>query len=190
MKLLFGTNNPHKLEEIRAIMPEGMEIVSLGDLGLDMDVEETETTFVGNAFLKARAFHKAAGIPCFADDSGLIIDALDGRPGVYSARYAGPGCTHEDNIQKVLGELGNDSKRSARFKAVIAYVDGETEENFDGVVEGSILMEKTGTGGFGYDPIFQPEGYDISFAQMDAKEKNRISHRGRSLEKFVAYLRG
>ena len=187
-KILFGTNNPHKLREIREIVGETYQVLSLADLGIEQDVEETEDTLVGNAFLKARAFAAIAGLPCFSDDTGLEVDALDGRPGVYSARYAGPARNADDNIDKLLAELTGKATRSARFRTVIAFVNGEEEHSFDGVAEGEILTGRRGAGGFGYDPVFRPEGMEQSFAELSPEEKNRISHRGKAVRAFSTFL--
>ncbi|MEL6654629.1 MAG: RdgB/HAM1 family non-canonical purine NTP pyrophosphatase [Bacteroidota bacterium] len=187
-KILFGTNNPNKLREIREMLSASYEVLSLADVGIQMDVEETEPTLAGNAILKAEAFAKAAGLPCFSDDSGLEVDALDGAPGVISARYAGLNCSSDDNIDKLLRELGDAHDRQARFRCVIAFHEAGHNECFEGKVEGNILFERQGNGGFGYDPIFQPTGYEISFAEFDSDEKNTISHRGIAVRKFVEYL--
>ncbi|MEL7339608.1 MAG: RdgB/HAM1 family non-canonical purine NTP pyrophosphatase [Bacteroidota bacterium] len=187
-KVLFGTNNPHKLREIREMLSSSYEVLSLADVGIHMDVEETEPTLEGNAILKAEAFAKVSGLACFSDDSGLEVDALDGAPGVISARYAGPGCTADDNIDKLLAELGQESNRQARFRSVIAFHENGQNECFEGKIEGTILFERQGDGGFGYDPIFLPEGYEISFAEFTSDDKNAISHRGIAVRKFVEYL--
>lgn len=186
--LLFGTNNLHKLREIREILAEHYRIKSLADVGLDMEVEETEDTLHGNALLKARAYHDATGLPCFADDTGLAVDALEGRPGVYSARYAGEGCSFEDNVKKLLGEMEGQTQRSARFVTVIAYVVGADVHYFEGTVEGAILSAPTGIGGFGYDPVFRPVGFSESFAEMLPETKNAISHRGKAVAAFTEFL--
>ncbi|GAB4417629.1 MAG: RdgB/HAM1 family non-canonical purine NTP pyrophosphatase [Bacteroidia bacterium] len=186
--LLFGTNNRDKLREIREVLHGRFTVLGLADLGLDLDVEETEDTLVGNALLKARAYQAAAGMPCFADDSGLEVDALGGAPGVYSARWAGPGCSYADNVARLLREMQGQSLRTARFRAVIAYTDGTTTRTFDGVVEGRIIDAVRGAGGFGYDPVFVPEGYDQTFAEMNPGDKHAISHRGRAVRAFVQAL--
>lgn len=187
-KILFGTNNLHKLREIRAILASKYEVLGLKELAIDMDVEETEPTLEGNAILKAKAYAEVAGIPCFADDTGLEVVALDGRPGVYSARYAGPGKDPEDNMKKLLGELEGKEDHRAQFRTVICYYDGEEEYLFEGKVEGEIIAAKRGEGGFGYDPVFVPAGYDLSFAEMDPAEKNAISHRGRAVALLTEFL--
>ena len=187
-KILFGTNNPHKLREIREILGSEYNVLSLADVGLDLDVEETEPTLVGNAILKAEAFSKASKLPCFADDTGLEVEALDGAPGVISARYAGPDCNPDDNINKLLGELADSNNRSARFRTVIAYHKDGENLCFEGQVDGNILHQRQGEGGFGYDPVFQPTGQSLSFAEFTPDDKNAISHRGRAVRKFADYL--
>ena len=187
-RLLFGTRNKNKLEEIRQIVDASFDIASLADIGLDMDVEETEPTIPGNAILKAKAYYKASGIPTFADDTGLEVDALDGAPGVYSARYAGPGATYTANVEKLLAALEGEQQRTARFRTVIAYYNGEDLFTFEGIVEGVITDEPRGVGGFGYDPVFLPEAYEETFAEMPSEDKHAISHRGRAIRKFAHYL--
>ncbi|MEO0581236.1 MAG: RdgB/HAM1 family non-canonical purine NTP pyrophosphatase [Bacteroidota bacterium] len=187
-RLLFGTRNKNKLEEIRQIVDSSFDIASLADIGLDMDVEETEPTIAGNAILKVKAYYEASGIPTFADDTGLEVDALDGAPGVYSARYAGPGATYSSNVEKLLAALEGEQKRTARFRTVIAYYDGKDLHTFEGIVEGVITDEPRGVGGFGYDPVFLPEAYEETFAEMPSEDKHTISHRGRAIRKFAHYL--
>ena len=187
-RLLFGTRNKNKLEEIRQIVDSSFDIASLADIGLDMDVEETEPTIAGNAILKVKAYYEASGIPTFADDTGLEVDALDGAPGVYSARYAGPGATYTANVEKLLAALEGEQKRTARFRTVIAYYDGKDLHTFEGIVEGVITDEPRGVGGFGYDPVFLPEAYEETFAEMPSEDKHTISHRGRAIRKFAHYL--
>lgn len=186
--LLFGTNNLHKLREIRQIAGDKFEIKSLEDLGIDIDVEETEPTLEGNAILKAKAFFERTGVPCFADDTGLAVEALNGAPGVRTARYAGESCTAADNIQKMLTEMEGMTNRSAQFRTVIAFYEGEEPVTFAGAVDGLITEKVSGKGGFGYDPIFQPVGFDKTFAELKPADKNRISHRGRAIEKFAEFL--
>ncbi|MEO1383176.1 MAG: RdgB/HAM1 family non-canonical purine NTP pyrophosphatase [Bacteroidota bacterium] len=187
-RLLFGTRNKNKLEEIRQIVDSSFDIASLADIGLDMDVEETEPTIAGNAILKVKAYYEASGIPTFADDTGLEVDALDGAPGVYSARYAGPEATYTANVEKLLAALEGEQKRTARFRTVIAYYDGKDLHTFEGIVEGVITDEPRGVGGFGYDPVFLPEAYEETFAEMPPEDKHAISHRGRAIRKFAHYL--
>ena len=190
MDLIFATHNRHKVSEVQAMLPAGIHVRSLSDLGCDEDIPETADTLQGNALQKAQFVHERYHCNCFADDTGLEIDALDGRPGVYSARYAGEGCSFDDNVRKVLAELENVplEQRTARFRTVIALIlDGRTYF-FEGKVEGLMTLERHGVEGFGYDPIFLPEGYGQTFAEMDASEKNRISHRGRAMAKMVGFL--
>ncbi|MBR4339895.1 MAG: non-canonical purine NTP diphosphatase [Bacteroidales bacterium] len=190
MDLIFATHNRHKVSEVQAMLPAGIHVRSLSDLGCDEDIPETADTLQGNALQKAQFVHERYNCNCFADDTGLEIDALDGRPGVYSARYAGEGCSFDDNVRKVLAELENVplAQRTARFRTVVALVlDGRTYF-FEGKVEGLMTLERHGVEGFGYDPIFLPEGYGQTFAEMDASEKNRISHRGRAMAQMVGFL--
>ncbi|MEM6630623.1 MAG: RdgB/HAM1 family non-canonical purine NTP pyrophosphatase [Bacteroidota bacterium] len=187
--ILFGTNNPHKLKEIREILHGVHSIYSLKEQGIDQDVEETEDSLEGNALLKAKTYFQLSQLPCFADDTGLEVEALGGAPGVYTARYAGPECIAENNIRKLLKELGANPNREARFRTVISFFDGKEAYSFEGIVEGSIAFAPKGDKGFGYDPVFIPEGESRSFAEMLAEEKHKISHRGRALEKFVSFLK-
>ena len=189
-KLVFATANKHKLKEVQAMLPDNIQIISLSDIGFTGDIPETEDTLEGNALLKARYIHERYHIPCFADDTGLETEALNGAPGVYSARYAGVEGSQEvrakANINKLLNELAGKTNRKARFRTVIAYIDADNKEYlFEGVVNGSIIEEVKGAEGFGYDPIFLPEGYDVTFAQMPLSEKNQISHRARAFQKFA-----
>ena len=189
MKLVFATANANKAEEIARLLPDSFEIVTLKDLEVTDDIPETADTLEGNAHLKAQYVTDNFELPCFADDTGLEISALDNRPGVRSARYAGEHRSDDDNMQKVLSELENQTDRSARFRTVIALHLLEKKLEFEGIVEGEILPEKQGTEGFGYDPIFAPEGRQNSFAEMSMDEKNTISHRGRAIKKLVEYLK-
>lgn len=188
-KLIFATNNLHKLDEIRSVAGLDIEILSLSDIDIEVEIPEDFDTLQENALQKARFIHEKTGMDCFADDTGLEIDALDGRPGVKSARYAGPQCNPEDNIRKVLTELVNINQRSARFTTVIALIIDNKEHIFMGKVEGEIIQSKQGVSGFGYDPIFRPEGYLQTFAEMPANEKNQISHRARAVQQLVAFLK-
>lgn len=188
MKLVFATNNAHKLEEIERMLGEKFELVSLREIGCREDIPETQDTLEGNALEKARYVKEHYGYDCFADDTGLEVEALDNRPGIYSARYAGPAKDAEDNMTKILEEMRGIANRKARFRTVIALLLEGKEYCFEGIVEGEILTERQGTEGFGYDPIFRPDGYAVSFAEMDMEEKNKISHRGRAVEKLVAFL--
>lgn len=189
MKLVFATNNRHKLLEVKAIVGDRVEILSLSDIGCCDDIPETADTLQGNALIKARYISEKYGVNCFADDTGLEVDALDGAPGVYSARYAGEECNSEANMQKLLHNLTGKSERSAQFRTVIALIINGDEKLFNGVVKGRISTEKLGDSGFGYDPIFIPEGFSESFAQMSAEQKNSISHRFRATEKLSNYLK-
>jgi XTP/dITP diphosphohydrolase len=183
--LLFATNNQHKLREIREIMGQSFHILSLKDAGLDIEIPETQETIEGNAVQKARFVNELTGMNCFADDTGLEIEALDGRPGVYSARYAGDGCSFDDNVRKILEELEGSENRKACFRCVICLIlDGE-EHLFEGRIDGQITTERAGTDGFGYDPVFLPDGYRQTFAEMPPYLKNGISHRGRAAEKML-----
>ena len=189
-KLVFATNNPHKLEEVRAILGSDVEVLSLRDIGCTADIPETADTLEGNALLKARFVASRYGVDCFADDTGLEVAALDGAPGVYSARFAGPGCTPADNVRKLLGLMQDAGDRSARFRTVVALIRGGKEYCFEGMVGGTVARTPAGCGGFGYDPVFVPEGYDRTFAELPPAEKNRISHRARAVAKLADFLRG
>jgi XTP/dITP diphosphohydrolase len=189
-KLVFATNNEHKLRELKEILPSEFELLSLNDIGCTDDIPETGPTLETNAAQKSFYIWNRYGINCFADDTGLEVEALDNEPGVYSARYAGEGRNARENMLKVLRELNSETNRKARFRCVISLVIDGTEKQFEGIVEGKILLQQQGDAGFGYDPIFMPEGYNRSFAEMEAGDKNRISHRGRAVEKLVDYLKG
>ena len=182
--LLFATNNQHKLREIQEILGHEFRILSLKDVNLDTDIPEIQETIEGNALQKARFIHERTGMNCFADDTGLEIDALDGRPGVYSARYAGEGCSFDDNIDKILQELSGFANRKARFRCVICLIMDGNEHLFEGRVDGVIVPVRRGKDGFGYDPVFLPDGHRQTFAEMPAYLKNGISHRGRASEKM------
>ncbi len=188
MKLIFATNNAHKLEEVRQIFSAKIEIVSLKDVGFLDDIEETGSTLDENAIIKARAVYSEAGIDCFADDTGLEVEALDARPGVYSARYAGDGHNFEANIDKLLAELNGIENRKARFRTVVCLIFSGEEHLFEGIVEGEILLSRQGKGGFGYDSVFRPIGQNVSFAEMASDAKNAISHRGRAMENMRRYF--
>ena len=188
-KLVFATNNKHKLEELRAIVGDKYEILGLRDIGCDVDISETATTLEGNALIKAQFVKEHYGYDCFADDTGLEVEALDGAPGVYSARYAGPECDSAKNMALLLQNMADKDNRKARFRTVIALVKGEDTMLFEGIVEGAILREGAGENGFGYDPIFEPEACGLSFAQMESTSKNAISHRGRATQKLINYLK-
>jgi len=187
-KLVFATNNAHKLAEVRAILEPDFTIISLSDLNCTDDIPETADTLQGNALLKAAYIHEKFGLDCFADDTGLEIDALGGEPGVYSARYAGEENNSKNNMNKVLTLLGNNSNRKASFRTVIALILNGNTFLFDGRIDGDISLSPSGESGFGYDPIFVPEGYDKSFAQLSADEKNKISHRALAVNKLIDFL--
>lgn len=187
-KLVFATNNAHKLTEVRAILEPEFTIISLSDLNCTDDIPETADTLQGNAILKATYIHEKFGLDCFADDTGLEIDALGGEPGVYSARYAGEENNSKNNMNKVLTLLGNNSDRKASFRTVIALILKGNTFLFDGRIDGDITLSPSGESGFGYDPIFVPEGYDKSFAQLSADEKNKISHRALAVNKLIDFL--
>ena len=209
MKIVFATNNQHKLSEIRSILGDSIEVLSLNDIGCDVDIPETGTTLEENALQKAQYVYDHYHIDCFADDTGLEVDALNGAPGVYSARYAsmasdsGQTCpaSHdsEANMTRLLKELGNNNNRKARFRTVIALIHkkdvcpcGCTSikeiHKFEGIIEGEIIRERRGGEGFGYDPIFQPDGYDQTFAELGMEIKNHISHRARATQKLADFL--
>lgn len=195
MKIVFATNNSHKLDEIRQILGESIEVLSLADINCHEDIPETAPTIEGNAMMKARYVYDKYGTPCFADDTGLEVEALDGAPGVYSARYAGgEGHDSEANMRKLLHELEGKENRRAQFRTVIALMeqkDGKpVAHTFEGKIEGHISNEKRGTSGFGYDPIFVPEGYEQSFAELGNEIKNKISHRARAVARLAEYLLG
>ena len=188
MKLVFATNNLNKLKEVQEILSDSIEVLSLKDIGCFEDVEETEATLEGNARLKADHITKNYGYHCFADDTGLEVDALDGKPGVYSARYGGEHGNSEKNMQKLLKELHGKVNRKAQFRTAVALNLENKQYLFEGICEGKILEKKTGTGGFGYDPIFKPTEASTSFAEMNSEEKNKISHRGIAIQKLVQFL--
>ena len=189
MKLVFATNNRHKLDEVRAIVGDRVEVLSLNDIECHDEIPETADTLQGNALIKARYIYDKYGLDCFADDTGLEVEALGGEPGVYSARYAGEDCSSEANMQKLLHNLTGKSNRNAQFRTVIALIINGEEKLFNGIVKGSITEEKRGDSGFGYDPIFIPEGFSESFAQMSSEQKNSISHRYRATEQLSNYLK-
>ncbi len=188
-KLVFATNNAHKLTEVRAMVGEDFEILSLNDIGCHADIPETADTLQGNAVMKARFVRDNYGLDCFADDSGLEVEALGGAPGVHSARYATDGHDHRANIAKLLREMDGQGDRQARFRTVIALMTDAGTLCFEGEVRGEIMTEEHGTNGFGYDPVFRPEGHEETFAEMTDDEKNAISHRARAVAKLVAHLK-
>lgn len=188
-KLVFATNNDHKLSELSQILPPEFELLSLNDIGCTDDIPETGTTLEVNAAQKSFYIWDKYGFNCFADDTGLEIEILGNEPGVYSARYAGEDRSATANMLKVLNKMAGETNRKARFRCVISLVIDGKEKQFEGIVEGKLLTERQGEAGFGYDPIFMPDGYNHSFAEMSADDKNRISHRGRAVIKLVDYLK-
>ncbi|WP_299013996.1 non-canonical purine NTP diphosphatase [uncultured Polaribacter sp.] len=189
MKLVFSTNNANKLKEVQEMLPTSIEILSLKDINCFDEVEETETTLEGNAKLKADYITNKFGYNCFADDTGLEVESLDGKPGVYSARFAGEPANAENNMQKLIKELQNKTNRKAQFRTAICLNLDNKQFLFEGVCKGEILTQKQGEKGFGYDPIFKPEGFTTSFAQMNSEEKNKISHRGLAVQQLVNFLK-
>lgn len=189
MKLVFATNNIHKLDEVRAILGNRVEVLSLNEIKCNDDIPETAETLEGNALIKARYIYDKYGYNCFADDTGLEVEILNGAPGVYSARYAGKGHDSEANMLKLLENLTGKNNRNAQFRTVIALIIKGEEIIFDGIVKGVISEDKKGDSGFGYDPIFIPDGFSKSFAQMTSEEKNSISHRYLATEKLKEYLK-
>ncbi|MEX0288402.1 MAG: non-canonical purine NTP diphosphatase [Flavobacteriaceae bacterium] len=188
MDLVFATHNHNKIKEITPLLPQSIRLLSLDDIGCTEEIEETENTLEGNAALKATYVAQNYHYACFADDTGLMVDALNGDPGIFSARYAGSQKSAEDNMNKLLRNLGDVEQRKAHFKTVIALqIDGALHL-FEGIVTGEILREKKGTEGFGYDPLFKPDGYTKTFAELPMSEKNKISHRARALEKLILFL--
>ncbi len=186
LKVVLATNNLHKIEEIKPLLSK-IELLTLKEVGLDVDIPETAETFVQNALLKAKSIFNLCGIPCIADDSGLEITALNNRPGVHSAYYSGSR-DNQKNIEKVLQEMQNETNRKARFKTVMVYYDENSFRYFEGITYGIITKEPIGEQGFGYDPIFIPDGYDKTYAQMTLDEKNKISHRGKAIKKLVEFF--
>lgn len=188
MKLVFATNNINKLKEVQEMLPNSIELVSLKDINCEEDIAETEPTLQGNAALKANYITEKFHLNCFGDDTGLEVDALQGKPGVYSARFAGEPSNSEKNMEKLLLEMKDFTSRKAQFRTVVCLNLNGNQYFFEGICRGSILTEKKGIKGFGYDPIFQPEGFQQSFAEMTSEEKNKISHRGLAIQKLVNFL--
>lgn len=188
MKLYFATNNIHKLKEVQEVVGDSFQIESMRSLGINEDIPEDQQTLEGNALQKARFLYDRTGESCFADDTGLEVDALNGAPGVYSARYAGEAKNSLDNMALLLKNMSGIQNRKARFRTVIALILDGKEYLFEGIVNGTITEEPRGTAGFGYDPLFVPDGYSTTFAEMDSEAKNAISHRGRAVEKLAAFL--
>ncbi|CAN5270222.1 non-canonical purine NTP diphosphatase [soil metagenome] len=191
-KIFLASGNPHKIEELKQILnPMGIKLKSTLDYPAAGEVEEDQPGLKGNALKKARLWFKTTGLPSLADDTGLEVDALNGAPGVHSARYAGDDATYDKNVEKLLSELKGTDARTAQFRTVIAFIDSdETEFFFEGICKGEIITDKRGDKGFGYDPIFIPDGYNQTFAELSSEEKNKISHRGIAVRKFVQYLKG
>jgi XTP/dITP diphosphohydrolase len=187
-KLVFATNNQHKLQEIKEIFKDQFEVVSLKEINFFDEIEEPFETLHENALQKARVVHQFCGLDVFSDDTGLEVDALNGAPGVYSAWYAGENCSFQDNVNKLLEALNLEVNRKAKFRTVIALILNNQEYTFDGVVEGEITKEQSGSEGFGYDPIFKPEGFETTFAEMTSEAKNKISHRGRAVHNLANFL--
>ncbi len=188
LKLAFATNNHHKLEEVADKLKGKIELLTLDDIGCNDDIEETGSTFEENASIKSRYIFDEYCLNCFGDDSGLEVEALNGEPGIYSARYAGEYGNHSANIDKLLHKLKDVENRKARFITVISLMWNGEEHFFEGTVEGTIRHERAGTGGFGYDPVFQPDGFNITFAEMTLEEKNKLSHRAKAVDKLVEFL--
>ena len=188
-KLVFVTNNPHKLAEVSEILKDKIEILSLKDIQCNEDIPETSDTIEGNALQKAAFIRKNYGMDCFADDTGLEVEALNGEPGVYSARYAGENKNAGDNVKKLLDNLKDETNRKARFKTVIALILDNRTYLFEGIVQGEIIREETGNSGFGYDPVFKPEGFGQTFAEMGPEIKNRISHRALAVNKLYEFIK-
>ena len=189
MKLVFATNNKHKLEEVKKLLGDSFNLVTLNEIGCHEDIEETATTLEGNAKIKSDHVKLHYGFDCFADDTGLEVEALNGEPGVYSARYAGEQATFDDNVQKMLKAMSGMKNRKARFRTVISLILNGEQLFFEGVCDGIIEEFRSGKKGFGYDPIFKPLGFDQTFAEMDMETKGRISHRGLAVQKLVTYLK-
>jgi XTP/dITP diphosphohydrolase len=188
MKLVFASNNPHKIREIRSILGSGFSVVGLADIGCMEDIPEPFKTLEENALAKARHVYRNYGLNCFSDDSGLEVEALGGLPGVLSARFAGPGKDSRDNVRKLLHMMETLEDRRARFRAVMALILEGREYMFEGIVNGTITREAAGSGGFGYDPVFVPDGHDQRFSEMPDENKNQISHRSRALEQLTTFL--
>lgn len=188
MKIIFATNNAHKLSEVQAVLGSDFELVTPRQCGIEEEIPETAETLEGNASQKSHYLYEKTGLDCFADDTGLEVEALDGAPGVHSARYATDGHDFQANNRLLLKNLEGVENRRARFRTVISLIEQGEEHLFEGIVEGRIIDHESGREGFGYDPLFVPEGFDRTFAEMTAEEKNEVSHRGRAVRKLVAYL--
>ena len=188
MELVFATNNKHKIKEINDLPDDNFTILGLADTGITEDIPEEAETLEENALFKARYVHEKTGLNVFADDTGLEVPSLGGAPGVHSARYAGESKSFDDNIEKLLREMKDMTERSARFRTVIALILDGSEYLFEGTVEGEIIRERRGSGGFGYDPVFLASGYDLTFAEIPLSEKNRVSHRAKAMRKLIGFL--
>ncbi len=188
MELIFATHNKNKVIEVKSLINQNINLLNLSDINFTDDINETATTLAGNALLKAQTIFKKTNINCFADDSGLLVDALNGEPGVYSARYAGEQKNDEDNITKILSKLQGTENRKAQFKTVLALIINGNEFLFEGTMHGTITYEKMGLNGFGYDPIFMPKGYSKTFAELTLEEKSKISHRALALNKMIDFI--
>lgn len=188
LRLVFATQNKHKCDEIQSLLGAAFELITLSEAGITHELEETQATLEGNALQKARAVFELTGKSCFADDTGLEVEALNGAPGVYSARYAGEQRSSADNIAKLLAELNGSENRNAQFRTVIAWTNGQEERLFEGIVKGKIAAAPSGTSGFGYDPVFLPESSSKTFAEMTMGEKNTVSHRARAFTAFTSWL--
>ena len=188
MKIVFATNNKHKLEEIKKISKGQLEILSLSDINCQEDIPETGDTLKENALIKAQFVKERFGLDCFADDTGLEVEALNNAPGIYSSRYAGPKCDPDDNMQKLLDDLKDNESRKAQFRTVIALIFNGEEHYFEGIIRGEIIQQKEGENGFGYDPIFKPTGYNKTFGELSDEIKNSLSHRAIATKKLVAFL--
>lgn len=188
--VFLASGNKHKIEELRQVLaPLGIDLKSVVDFSDAEEVDEDQPDLEGNAMKKASFWHRKTGLPSLADDTGLEVDALGGAPGVYSARYAGEKATYDDNVNKLLSELEGKKDRSAQFRTVVAYVTEDEEQIFEGICRGEIIQEKKGDKGFGYDPVFMPDGYEKTFAELSSTEKNKISHRGIAVRKFIDFLK-
>ena len=188
-KIVFATNNAHKLQEVSLYLKNLYEVVSLKDIGFNQDIPEPYNTLEKNALTKSQTIFDKYQIDCFSDDTGLEVEALNGAPGVFSARYAGEDCSFQDNVDKMLAEMKGQTNRKARFRTVVSLILNGEKYYFEGIVNGHIAEVETGTDGFGYDPIFVPEGLNTSFAEMNLEDKNKISHRGRAMAKLVDFLK-
>jgi XTP/dITP diphosphohydrolase len=188
MKLIFATNNKHKLEEVKKLLSKQFQLITLAEAGINDDIPETGTILEENASIKSHFVFERTGLNCFADDTGLEVEALNGSPGVYSARYAGEKCSFADSVNKLLSKMKEKDNRKARFRTVISLILNGKEYFFEGIVDGEITRDARGGEGFGYDPVFMPEGFEMTFAEMSLEKKNKISHRARAMEKLVEFL--